>query len=343
MYILILVAVGLLLTEISVRIFFPAPLYKLRNDESEQIVPHPLVSYIYQPNLDFIIHTKNYSTRIEINSYGYRDDAWQPVDSIPSILVVGDSYTAGQGVGVERRYSSQLEYLFDESPEIQIFNAGVSGYGLPQMINTVRIHQPLLSPDIVIMGVYISGLPRISDPFIYHQGFSVRRSQVKHTQVHHHNAYLVLSTSPFLRKIEILLLRFSALYQNIVSRVSGLNYRRIPQPTHLDNLATITPDLAQLAEELTSHGSILLVLTIIQHDKKGNFNVDELNAAQRLSTICDSLDIPLISITYHLEQAVEEGESFRIDENDPHWNDRAHALAAQALYDWITRNRTTSP
>lgn len=90
--------------------------------------------------------------RIEINALGYRGPAsWHP-QARRRILILGDSFTAGEGVNLDERFDAALTAA---EPTWSVINLGVSGYGTDQALIAGRPFYPALHPnDVVILLTY---------------------------------------------------------------------------------------------------------------------------------------------------------------------------------------------
>ena len=89
---------------------------------------------------------------LNTNLKGIRGIAEYPYERIPGkkrILVIGDSFTFGDGVSDEETYSSYLERLLGNA---EVINMGVHGYGHDQMLIYLKEEGVKYSPDVVILG-----------------------------------------------------------------------------------------------------------------------------------------------------------------------------------------------
>jgi lysophospholipase L1-like esterase len=93
---------------------------------------------------------------VRINSWGFRGAEW-PAAKLPGafrIMVLGDSFTFGQGIGEEERYTTQLEkQLREQFPwrTIEVLNLGVCGYSAVDEAKLLEKIGPLLRPNLVLV------------------------------------------------------------------------------------------------------------------------------------------------------------------------------------------------
>jgi len=99
---------------------------------------------------------------LKINSKGLRDREY-PHEKPPGtkrILVLGDSYVWGYGVGNNERFTDFLEIqLGREDINCEVLNSGVSGYGTDQEYLWFRSEGVKYQPDLVILAFFVLNDP----------------------------------------------------------------------------------------------------------------------------------------------------------------------------------------
>ncbi|MEE2711998.1 MAG: GDSL-type esterase/lipase family protein [Planctomycetota bacterium] len=80
------------------------------------------------------------------------------VDGQTRVLLVGDSYTHGDEVSWSDTWAHRLAE--ELGPQYEVLNGGVGGYGTDQAVLRARRLSPRLSPDVVILGIYIQDMLR---------------------------------------------------------------------------------------------------------------------------------------------------------------------------------------
>jgi hypothetical protein len=115
------------------------------------------VGYRLNPGHEgFLGNRVEYRTRIHVNSDGLRGEATGPVDCRFRIIIIGDSFVFGQGVEASDAIAVKLqEDLQARGIPTEVMNAGVRGYGTAQEVAWLRKYGMTLSPDIVVMGVFM--------------------------------------------------------------------------------------------------------------------------------------------------------------------------------------------
>jgi hypothetical protein len=111
---------------------------------------HPTRGWALKPNLrDAPVDG---GQRLNSNSRGVRgggEHAEARARGTTRIVVLGDSFTFGEGVGDEDTYCAQLERLL---PGTEVINLGVHGYGHDQMLLYLREEGIRYRPDVVLLG-----------------------------------------------------------------------------------------------------------------------------------------------------------------------------------------------
>jgi hypothetical protein len=96
--------------------------------------------------------------RISSNSQGARGRREYSVAKGPGtrVVVIGDSYTFGEGVNDAQTFSAGLEQLL----EGEVINLGVHGYGTDQQWLRLRRDGLKYAPDVVVLGFYEDDIAR---------------------------------------------------------------------------------------------------------------------------------------------------------------------------------------
>ena len=142
--------------EVCVRTFMPQKLYRfprgLFSADPERI-------YRLTPGFKGILKNPEYTTHLRFNSLGFRgpEIRAKPLGG-KRILVLGDSFVSALNVEEVETFTSILEArLNGESgtTNVEVVNAGTPGYGTWHELEALRTLGPKLSPDLVIICVYV--------------------------------------------------------------------------------------------------------------------------------------------------------------------------------------------
>jgi lysophospholipase L1-like esterase len=72
------------------------------------------------------------------------------------IMVVGDSFTYGEGIDARWTYSAQLERALGREFDVEVLNLGVLGYASADVTQVTQRLLPQLEPDLVVYGVCLN-------------------------------------------------------------------------------------------------------------------------------------------------------------------------------------------
>jgi lysophospholipase L1-like esterase len=140
----------------SVRLLLPAEAAGEGRWYLRTVQYHPILGWSGYPNFD----ETNDGIRYQTNSLGYRDR--EPVEVQDGqklrVLFLGDSFTWGDEVSSEDRFTSVLETscgsLCDRLPPIHAINKGIIGYGTAQSFLQYLLTRDEHPFDVVILGLF---------------------------------------------------------------------------------------------------------------------------------------------------------------------------------------------
>jgi hypothetical protein len=144
-FVCVVIFLTFLILESMARLFIPYT-------NTEPVVPNnikqfdPTLGWAYKPN----------SSGISINSKGLRDNEtdYKKPEGIFRIVLLGDSFTFGFGVPIEKHFSTILEGYFQN---VEVINMGVSGFGVDQELIYLQEEGFRYEPDLVIAFVATYG------------------------------------------------------------------------------------------------------------------------------------------------------------------------------------------
>jgi lysophospholipase L1-like esterase len=139
---------ALFLSEVALRLMSLDPLYV--SPERDRFWKYDsLLGWAHQPGQEGIFETPQFRTVVRINENGLRDQghSYERQNDIERILVLGDSFAWGYGVEESERFSQQLE----KSLDVEVINAGVSGYSTDQELLWYRNEGIKYETDLVIL------------------------------------------------------------------------------------------------------------------------------------------------------------------------------------------------
>jgi hypothetical protein len=112
------------------------------------------------PGVEFVYRDEGFS-HVRINSAGFRDDDWERAKppGVVRVAVLGDSYVEGFQVEKHERLTELLERELNGAqglpgtPQVEVLNFGMGGYGTAQELMCLRHHVWSYSPDVVVLTI----------------------------------------------------------------------------------------------------------------------------------------------------------------------------------------------
>jgi len=141
---------ALVMSEIALRLIGYSPMYV--SPERDHFWQYdPLLGWAHEPGQQGVFETQQFRTVVRINDKGLRDrlHSYERPDDTERILVLGDSFAWGYGVEEPERFSQLLE----KSMDVEVINAGVSGYSTDQELLWYENEGIKYETDLVILEV----------------------------------------------------------------------------------------------------------------------------------------------------------------------------------------------
>ena len=139
---------ALFLSEIALRHMGFKPMYV--SPERDRFWKYDSVlGWTHQPGQEGMFETPQFRTSVQINENGLRDRShtYKRQNNTERILVLGDSFAWGYGVEESERFSQLLE----KSMDVEVINAGVSGYSTDQELLWYKSEGIKYETDLVIL------------------------------------------------------------------------------------------------------------------------------------------------------------------------------------------------
>ena len=167
-------ALGLLIAEAAVRLFYRGPLIMgyfttYRDDVGQCLLPNSWGRMRNLPDWDY---------EFSINAQGFRGDPFLPrALRTPTIAFLGDSYIFGYGVAKHQTIPDQFKVLMQQQygQSVAAWNCGVWGYTITDTLLSWEKQVEPLDPDIMIYMIYLGN-------DIEEFARDTRRFSVKHQQ-----------------------------------------------------------------------------------------------------------------------------------------------------------------
>jgi hypothetical protein len=342
-----LIAVGI--AELAVRVVLPHPSYYRGHPGNVPglVTTHDVREYTWTPGFQGTMTTADFSNEYSINAQGLRD---LPVEQngAHTILAVGDSFTAGEGVEAHETWPRKLQEVLNagdfDGEEIRVVNAGVTGYSARQMRQMAQELIPVYQPTLVVAAIYPRAVDRIANPFVLHGGHLVRSGEVANmTPV---NGGFIWFHSDFYNEraaaIDIWSQKHLHFLAHIIKTVQVFRKRRgDPPDATVVVRSRIESGLAPLLNELSAFNTYLrrddvrlIILVVSGQESDGEISAETRTMAQVIIDYCDLNGIAAVS-PIPLFEDVSGGEPVLRFESDGHWSPLAHQTAAGYLGDLL--------
>ena len=312
------------------------------------------------------------TTVVKINSQGLRDKeySYDKPEGIFRILVLGDSFTWGYGVELEEIFTEQLEEMFDGN--VEVINAGVTGYGTDQELLYLEREGIMYSPDVVVVALASNDF--MWDNLCDHHGyypkpyFTMKNDQLTLTNAplpelsgDAWNAILAEQAKPKAehqkKGFKAFLKRHTETYPFLSRSIKDSKYT-VLQQLHMnpkmkgilsrfrligaDEAVDLTATKAMFLRMQASAESMGARLAVFIIPYKSALNKLPNRYIEEFIGFFNEHNIPCV---YPYEAFLAEhrsGHELYLFKDD-HWDPRGHALAAQGLYLFLKREHLLPP
>ncbi len=371
---LLLVAIStvlsLLLAEFALRAVTP----KAANFNHHQLYCEydTLLGWRKTPNTTGRHETPEYEVLESINSQGIRGPEYplQKDSGEYRIVVLGDSFAEGYTVGFDSLFSQVLKQKLQAAQphrHIEVINFGTGGFSTDQELLCFERDAVRYSPDFTVL-LFCTNDPWFNNqPRYYDRGFKPLFVQ-KADSLHLTNVPVpTMAERSFFSKTKDWLLRNSELVRRGKNLRDNARYVaskgqavpdewRIYQKENTYEMAAawqVTAGILQrLRQKTAAAGSELAVFYIPEKTEVYDIEWQQFLATytldankfdpaaprQRLATICDSLQIPLIDAApIFMEKAKAAPATLLYYQKDWHWNVHGNLLAGEVLADYFEK------
>ncbi len=247
-----------------------------------------------------------------------REGAFPPRDASRfRVMVVGDSFTYGEGIDARWTYASQLERALEGEFGIEVLNLGVAGNSSSDTVEMVRRFLPELDPDLVVYGVCLNDflVSRQREPEHYLVPLPQKWKKVlqRRTRV---GRLLHERTDALLRRLGLRLDFHAELLEHFDA------YR-----------ARFERDVQLLNEVVTRSGRPPVVSVVLDHIPRAEGPGRELSAAAEAAMRSAGIDV-LDSADYYRDF---DGRDFHVSRWERHPNEEANAIWASRLAEHLRR------
>jgi hypothetical protein len=335
---IISVVFAFLLSEMALRLIGRGPLFV--SAERDRFWKYDsLLGWAHQPGQEGIFESPQFRTSVRINQKGLRDreHSYERTTDTKRILVIGDSFAWGYGVEDSERFSQLLETSMD----VEVINAGVSGYSTDQELLWLRTEGIKYDFDLVILGFTGNDIDdnnrQLVSTIYYKPRFVSDDGQLMLKN------YPVPTTSAQGKPVYFLSRRSALAYFLVQSYHDARTlYWKIKSDPDKANSSVAHAGSAKEAFGLTI--ALLDEIRSIAESKKANFMIVATsrwwNSPSKLTypEFIDTLQTAGFSVL-DVESMAGFVRGEMLIPNDGHWNRAGHAFVADKIKDLIDNNQ----
>lgn len=284
-------------------------------------------------------------TFIHINGDGFRDVDYplKKKATVFRIMVIGDSFTFGQGVNLEDTYSKHLERrINDMGKTSEVISCGVIGYGMWQYLETLKRKVIPYKPDLVILGLFIDDITTSVSPYKHLHNWPGTNPFAKDASGMMSRSYLwnFLKNSSTLLETKYRYLRGHNYLQGIEKRKEAtgpanpesnwyqIMYGKLPKNIYSDFSRTLHK-FFRICETVNTQVLVVLIPDAAQIHEPERQEVN-LFVAQT----CKDIGVPFVDIIKRFEK-VEDPRTLYLFPLDAHTSPKGHQLIADSIFEKI--------
>lgn len=279
--------------------------------------------WISKPNLrnmpvfeDKILNTNSSGLR------GAKDYSYGKHPTNMRIVILGDSFTFGDGVSDTETYSYYLQQMI---PTVEVINMGVHGYGHDQMLILFMEEGLKYQPDIVILG------------FVYADTYRnvLRFRDYAKPKFVFDNGELKVTNSPVPSPEDVL--KWDWVRPRVYDIWSIIAFGlESPFGWHKEERDRLTEHiLDQMVETIDKIDGIPIIVYLPQQDEIYDPS-EVLEDEKFLFSYCQTNDkVHCFSSCPYFAEKIRQGESFK---SKGHWNPIGHLTVAEAINDYLVTN-----
>ncbi|MBT8407685.1 MAG: SGNH/GDSL hydrolase family protein [Deltaproteobacteria bacterium] len=286
-------------------------------------------------------------TYIHINGDGFRDLDY-PLKKKPTvfrIMVIGDSFTFGQGVNLEDTYSKQLERrINDMGTTSEVISCGVIGYGMWQYLETLERKVIPYKPDLVILGLFIDDITTSVSPYKHLQNWPGTNPFAKDASGMISRSYLwnSLKNSITLLETKYRYLRGHNYLKGIEERKKRIGpahpgsnwhqimYGKLPRNIYSD-FSQALRKFIRICETVN-----IQVLVVLIPDAAQMHEPDRQKVNLFVAQTCKDIGVPLVDVTERFEKE-EDPRTLYLFPLDAHTSPKGHRLIADSIFEQIEK------
>lgn len=328
------VLVALAVVEVALRLSGRIP--EVANPLYSFHLSDPVVGWLGKPDIRMRFRRPDFDVLVANDANGWRiPDPARPLDATRRILVLGDSFTWGWGVGQGEVFTDHLQRAL---PDAAVINHGVNAYSTSQEYILLQQELARQRYDVVILMFFFND---VADNVASRSGrrplFTVANGQLVPPRA---------PARPFGGVVHLWLKDHSLAYR-LIDYVAGVlkhGVGELPEPreapanapdiaySELRGAAVTEHLIRAMAEACKAHDAGFIVVYIPQRSEVGAKR--PLPAARAVHALARdaaaTAGAPFLDLTAAFAEAIRGGDVVYFP-HDAHWTPAGHALAARTL------------
>jgi lysophospholipase L1-like esterase len=220
-------------------------------DGRSRALADSVLGHRYRPGAKAVQRTPEFTVEYDIDAEGRRAGTRTDATLGVRVLVLGDSFTFGDGVAAAEVWTAVMERrLRERGVDVDVFNAGVEGYNTNAEAHYLFELEPSVKPDVVVLGfvandVYTNQALDMAPP----------SSVDEHRETG--------SASHVVALAKRIVMQSDWIYQRLFLVTSRKEYYTVPITAHVAEQLAVTRDLLGAMEAFCRERGIRLVVISI--------------------------------------------------------------------------------
>ena len=273
----------------------------------------PLIGHEHRPNADVQLMR----VRVTTNSEGFRDEEIT-VDKPPGtlrIMMLGDSITFGWGAKQDETVAARLRHAWSNADrKVEVINTGVGNYNTIMEVEFFLTRGYRFNPDVVVLNYFINDaepIPRYDYSFI---------ERVSAAWVYYGSRLDVVQRELRLGPQN----DWRSYYEGLYDEASNPGGWRAAEVA-----------IRKLAAYCRDHGILLMIVNYPELRELKPYPFPAVG--RRLSALAAELKVPYLDLLDSVSN--EDAAGLWVTRPDPHPNEKAHGLFADAIRQWMEGER----
>lgn len=144
-----------IVAEFAIRLLAPQDVETTFVGDKSIALEDEVLGHVYRPGAQAKVRGPEFSAEYKINQQGLRDESDHPdpkPDDVTRILILGDSFTFGEGNAYDKIWPVVFERrMLEQGYSVDVVKAGVSGYDTRKELLYLKRLFPKYRPDVVVL------------------------------------------------------------------------------------------------------------------------------------------------------------------------------------------------